>query len=263
MCELLLQEAGKREIILREGPHFPIQVLAWSETDEVLFLLERAFRSWCYSRVHKFRRTLPVLVVVIAAAGALAVEADLALGFYFWGQLLAAGGLLGWVWRQAELGRRFAALPVGAWICGAVLAGGVLWGQWIRDSHVTYPFPAWNMYAHPEPRPLLVLEYTFASSDGKVLPLGLYDAVPGPSRGFLNALNSLVGQALSGNDPDMEVLATLNLSLERLALLLEARGRAADIASVQIWLLSWDKDGDSSIHPRERQLIHFHEIPRQ
>jgi len=54
--------------------------------------------------------------------------------------------------------------PVRAWIRAipaphrAVLAAFVMlatWGQLVVDSRTTFPFPAWTMYARPEPRSLL------------------------------------------------------------------------------------------------------------
>ena len=54
--------------------------------------------------------------------------------------------------------------PVRAWIIAipsphrAVVTGFILlatWGQLVVDSRTTFPFPAWTMYARPEPRSLL------------------------------------------------------------------------------------------------------------
>jgi hypothetical protein len=54
--------------------------------------------------------------------------------------------------------------PVRGWIGAmpaphrAVMVGFVLlatWGQLVVDSRTTFPFPAWTMYARPEPRSLL------------------------------------------------------------------------------------------------------------
>jgi hypothetical protein len=112
-----------------------------------------AARAWSFDR-HLVAGLVPLWGLTVVAAHLTSQ------GFGKPRPLLLVEGLI----YLALYGALLCFAPVRAWIRAipsshrAVLAAFVLlatWGQLVVDSRTTFPFPAWTMYARPEPRSLL------------------------------------------------------------------------------------------------------------
>jgi len=138
------------------------------------------------------------------------------------------GFALALLWRSARVRRSVRALPLPQRSVVVALVAGLLFGQLLRSSAESFPFPYWDMYVEPpvDDGRVTSVRLDGVRRDGSTVPLELWD-VFGIHEGRAGVLLFLQAGALAREDLPAGTRRAIEASVTRhLAWILDATARA-------------------------------------